>query len=215
MVNAVTLLTTYEYSKETIRGGSLSLKDSTATKGTGLTKEYAFQYSYKPMESFTVMFPRIYGGSDGIREIGEDSRVGQALAEMPQQVAQQVSWLQSGYWGGLAGTSGPPYFGIIVCFLFIVFLFFIKGDIKWWIIVTSAFALLLSWGKFFPGFNYFVFDNMPLYNKFRAPSMSLVVLQLLWPLAAILALQQVITSRNENDTKRKLALRCSHPFDTR
>ncbi|MEI9912885.1 MAG: hypothetical protein WDO71_26540 [Bacteroidota bacterium] len=68
MVNAITLMTTYEYSKETIRGGSLSVKDTTAAKGTGLTKEYAFQYSYKPMETFTVMFPRIYGGSDGIRE---------------------------------------------------------------------------------------------------------------------------------------------------
>src|SRR5258705_8762450 len=39
MVNAVTLLTTYEYSKETIRGGSLSIKDSTETKGTGLINE--------------------------------------------------------------------------------------------------------------------------------------------------------------------------------
>ena len=204
MVNGVTLLTTYEYSKETIRGGSLSIKDSTATKGTGLTKEYAFQYSYKPMESFTIMFPRIYGGSDGIREIGDESKVGLALAELPQQMAQQIGWLQSGYWGGLAGTSGPPYFGVIVCFLFIAFLFFIKGDLKWWIVAASAFALLLSWGKFFPEFNYFVFDNMPLYNKFRAPSMSLVALQLLWPFAAILALQHIITHRNDQDTWKKL-----------
>ncbi len=208
MVNAVTLLTTYEYSKETIRGGSLSLKDSTEANGTGLTKEYAFQYSYKPMETFTVMFPRIYGGSDGIREIGEDSKINQALSEMPQQLRQQVMESRmlnmTGYWGGLAGTSGPPYFGAIVCFLFIAFLFFIKGDTKWWIAAVSAFAILLSWGKFFPEFNYFVFDHMPLYNKFRAPSMSLVVLELLWPFAAILALQQVITNVNDPDTWKKL-----------
>src|SRR5258705_13209527 len=111
MVNAVTLLTTYEYSKETIRGGSLSLKDSTATKGTGLTKEYAFQYSYKPMEAFTVMFPRIYGGSDGIREIGEEAKINQALSEMDPQLARQIVnydyKIQYGYWGGLAGTAGP------------------------------------------------------------------------------------------------------------
>jgi hypothetical protein len=208
MVNAVTLFTTYEYSKETIRGGSLSLKDTTAAKGTGLTKEYAFQYSYKPMEAFTIMFPRIYGGSDGIREIGEDSKINQALSEMPQELRQQIMESRlismTGYWGGLAGTSGPPYLGVIVCFLFIVFLFFIKGEIKWWIIAASAFALLLSWGKFFPGFNYFVFDHMPLYNKFRAPSMSLIVLQLLWPLAAILALQHIFNHTNDPDSWKKL-----------
>jgi hypothetical protein len=204
MVNAVTLLTTYEYSKETIRGGSLSLKDTTATKGTGLTKDYAFSYSYKPMETFTVMFPRIYGGSQGIREIGEDSKVNQALSEIPPQLAQQLNGIQNGYWGSLDFTAGPPYIGAIVCFLFIVFLFFAKGDIKWWIIATSVFAILMSWGRFFPGFNYFLFDHLPLYNKFRAPTMSIVILEFLWPLAAILALQQVISGANNPDTWKKL-----------
>ncbi|MDP4263886.1 MAG: YfhO family protein [Bacteroidota bacterium] len=204
MVNAVSLLTTYEYSKDTIRGGSLSLKDTTAASSTGLTKDYAFSYSYKPMETFTVMFPRIYGGSDGNREIGEDSKVNQALADAPQQIAQQLNGIQNGYWGGLPYTAGPPYYGVITCFLFIVFLFFIPGATKWWIVAISAFAILLSWGKSFSAFNYFIFDHLPLYNKFRAPSMSLVIPQLLWPFAAILALQQVIVQRENPDTWKKL-----------
>ena len=204
MVNAVTLLTTYEYSKETIRGGSLSLKDSTAAKGTGLSKEYAFEYSYKPMETFTLLFPRIYGGSGGIREIGTDSKVSQALSEIPQQIAQQLASLQNGYWGSLTFTAGPPYFGAIVWFLFIVFLLFIKGDTKWWIVTATAFAFLLSWGKYFPEFNYFLFDHMPLYNKFRAPSMSLIIPELLLPFAAILALQNVISTINDPGTWKKL-----------
>jgi hypothetical protein len=204
MVNAVTLFTTYEYSKETIRGGSLSLKDTASAKGTGLTREYAFEYSYKPMETFTLLFPRIYGGSGGIREIGEDSKVNQALSEMPPQLAQQLNGIQSGYWGALTYTAGPPYYGAIVCFLFIVFLFFIKGEMKWWIIIASVFAILLSWGKHFSTFNYFMFDHMPLYNKFRAPSMSLIVPQLLWPFAAILALQNIISNANDPETWKKL-----------
>jgi hypothetical protein len=204
MVNAVMLLTTYEYSKETIRGGSLSLKDSAATKGTGLTKEYAFSYSYKPMETFTIMFPRIYGGSQGIREIGEDSKVAQALSEIPPQLAQQLNGIQNGYWGSLDFTAGPPYIGAIVCFLFIVFLFFAKAETKWWIVAASVFAILLSWGRFFPEFNYFLFDHLPLYNKFRAPTMSIVVLELLWPFAAILALQQVLSQANDPATWKKL-----------
>ncbi|HET6996370.1 MAG TPA: YfhO family protein, partial [Chitinophagaceae bacterium] len=207
MVNSVTLLTTYEYAKETIRGGTSPLEDSTATKSTGLSKDYAFEYSYKPLETFTVMFPRIYGGSIGIREIGEDSKVARALGEMNPQLAQQVQQAglrQNSYWGSLTYTAGPPYFGAIVCFLFIVFLFFVKGEIKWWILTASVLALFMSWGKYFSGFNYFLFDHFPLYNKFRAPSMSLIIPQLLWPFAAILALQNVITNANNPDTWKKL-----------
>jgi len=203
MVNSVTLLTTYEYSKETIRGGSL-LKDTSGTKSTGLTKDYAFEYSYRPFESFTLMFPRIYGGSNGIREIGEDSKVMQALGEINPQLAQQLNGIQTSYWGSLSATSGPPYIGAIICFLFILFVVFIKGPTKWWIVAASLFALLLSWGKFFPQFNYFLFDYMPMYNKFRAPSMSLVILELLWPFAAILVLQHIITNKHDADFRKKL-----------
>ncbi|MBC7947020.1 MAG: YfhO family protein [Chitinophagaceae bacterium] len=212
MVNAITLTTTYEYSKETIRGGSLSLKDSASTKGTGLTKDYAFSYSYKPLEAFTIMFPRIFGGSDGIRETGDESKVGEAMGEIPPQLAQQLpndilnrlNGLQSSYWGGLDGTSGPPYFGAIICFLFIVFCFMIKSETKWWILAATIFTFLISWGKYFSGFNDILFDILPFYNKFRAPSVSIVMLELLWPFAAIIALQHIITKREDPDTWKRL-----------
>lgn len=203
MVNSVTLLTTYEYSKETIRGGSL-LKDTSGVKSTGLTKEYAFEYSYRPMETFTLMFPNIYGGSNGIREIGEDAKVMQALGEINPQLAQQLNGIQSSYWGSLSATSGPPYIGAIICFLFILFVVFMKGETKWWIIAASLLAIILSWGKFFPQFNYFMFDYFPMYNKFRAPSMSLVMLELLWPFASILVLQYIITHLHDAAFKKKL-----------
>lgn len=203
MVNSVTMMTTYEYSKETIRGGSL-LKDTTGSKNTGLTKEYAFEYSYQPMETFTLMFPRIYGGSNGFREIGEDAKVMQALGEINPQLAQQLNGIQSSYWGSLSATSGPPYIGAIICFLFILFVVFIKGETKWWIIAASLLAVLMSWGKFFPQFNYLLFDHFPLYNKFRAPSMSLVIIELLWPFAAILVLQYIFNNINDATFKKRL-----------
>src|SRR4029078_6168560 len=56
----------------------------------------------------------------------------------------------------------------------------------------------------FSGFNYFLFDHLPLYNKFRAPSMSLIIPQLLWPFDAILGLQNVITNASDPDTWKKL-----------
>lgn len=202
MVNAVTLLTTYEYAKETIRGGSLSLKD-TATKTGGLTKDYAFSYSYKPMETFTIMVPKIYGGSNGIREFGDNSKVSEALSEMPPQLSQQLGGLQNAYWGSLDFTSGPPYLGAIICFLFLLSIAYLKSEHKWWMIALSALAIVMAWGKFFPAFNYFLFDHLPLYNKFRAPSMSLVLVQLLWPVASVLTLQQIIFGEESREAKWK------------
>ncbi|MGE5107176.1 MAG: YfhO family protein [Sphingobacteriales bacterium] len=202
MVNAVTLLTTYEYSKETIRGGSLSLAD-TASKTGGLTKDYAFSYSYKPMETFTIMVPKIYGGSNGIREFGDNSKVSEALSAMPPQLSQQLGGLQNAYWGSLDFTSGPPYLGAIICFLFLLSIAYLKSEHKWWMIALSALAIVMAWGKFFPGFNYFLFDHLPLYNKFRAPSMSLVLLQLIWPIASILTIQQIIFGEESKEEKWK------------
>ncbi|MFX5801621.1 hypothetical protein ABTE09_21155, partial [Acinetobacter baumannii] len=45
LVNAVTLLTTYEYSKKTIRGGSVLADGKTNVTKTGLSKDYALSYS--------------------------------------------------------------------------------------------------------------------------------------------------------------------------
>lgn len=199
MVNAVVLLTTYDYSKETIRGGSVALKDSTSTGG--LSKDYAFSYSYQPMETFTVMVPKMYGGSNGAREFGDNSKIGESLSEMPPQLAQQLYGLQNAYWGSLDATSGPPYFGALICFLFLLSIAYLKSEHKWWIIGLSAFAIILSWGKFLPSINNFLFDYMPLYNKFRAPSMSLVILQLLWPIASILTLQQLVFGQESKEEK--------------
>ena len=65
--NAVMLFTTYDYSKETIRGGqsSINTKDTTrqeANKG-GLDTAYAFAWSYGIGETMTLMVPNVYGMS--------------------------------------------------------------------------------------------------------------------------------------------------------
>jgi hypothetical protein len=194
-VNAVTMLTTYEYSKETIRGGSVSLKDTAKNSSGGLTQDYAFQYSIKPAETFVLVTPKIYGGSNGIREFGENSKTAEVLGEMPQQLAQQLYGVQNAYWGGLEMTSGPAYVGVLACILFLMGLFVLDGKYKWWVLAVSLLGILMSWGKFFLGFNDFLFHHLPLYNKFRAPSMSLVIPQLTFPFLAILTLQEILFTK--------------------
>ena len=69
--SAVSMMPTYEYAKESMRGGRSELtapgeKDN-KTKG-GLDKDYAFNYSLGLGETFTFMVPGLYGGSNGGNE---------------------------------------------------------------------------------------------------------------------------------------------------
>ncbi|HLF45396.1 MAG TPA: YfhO family protein, partial [Chitinophagaceae bacterium] len=207
--NAVSLLSTYEYQKETIRGGSSVLTDTTqvANKSlTGLDKDYAFSYSMQISEPLVMMVPRMFGGSSGNEEISqENSKAIAALSVLPKELQQQLPMTY--YWGGLIdtglGTSGPPYVGAIICFLAILALFVLDGKHKWWALTAILFSIMISWGSYFKEFNTFLFDNFPLYNKFRAPSMALIIPQLLLPLLAVLGLNKMITGTDKNELWKK------------
>lgn len=196
-VNAVTLLSTYEYQKETIRGGASALTENVKSgeKQTGLDKDYAFSYSIYPTESFTIMFPRIYGGSSDKDEKGEDAHALEVLSSLPRELQSQLPL--SYYWGGIGYTSGPPYVGAIVCFLAILGLFMLDGKHKWWIATAVLITIIMAWGSYFSSFNDLLFKYLPLYNKFRAPSMILVIPQLLLPLLAVLTVNLFFTQENK------------------
>lgn len=193
LVNAVNLLSTYEYQKETIRGGgsALSMGQKGGGTQTGLDKDYAFDYSLYPSESFVLMFPRMFGGSSSQNEKGEDSKALEVLRNMPPELQNQLPF--SFYWGGIegVGTSGPPYSGAIICFLAILGMFILDNKHKWWILAASLLAIIMSWGGYFESFNGFLYKYLPFYNKFRAPSMLMVIPQLLLPVLAVLTLQRI------------------------
>jgi len=200
MVNAVTLFTTYEYSKRTIRGGSqLGDEKSTVTK-TGLSKDYALSYSMYKTEPLVMMFPRAYGGSSHQLEMAEDkSKAIEALQQMPQQLGQQIQGFLQFYWGGIdgaGGTKGPPYLGAIVCFLAILGFVMLDGKHKWWILTACVFTFLLSSGKYLEGFNTMVLKYLPFYDKFRAPSMILVIPTLLLSMMSVMSLNHILSREN-------------------
>lgn len=206
LTNAVNILSTYEYQKETIRGGSSALTDTTSgnkeKSATGLDRDYAFAYSLEIAEPLVMMVPRIYGGSSDKEEVSQDeSKAVEALRSMPQQLQQQLPLLY--YWGGIKDirgftyTSGPPYVGAIICFLAILAFFVIHRRHKWWTLTALGLTIMMSWGSYFSGFNYILFDLFPLYNKFRAPSMILVVAQLILPMLAMLGVNAYIQTADK------------------
>jgi MFS family permease len=196
LCNAVILATTYEYSKASIRGGSSLANATSKNTKTGLSKDYALSYSFLKSEPLVMMFPMIYGGSSGNMEVDEaDSKAIEALQQMPQELAQQLQGYIQFYWGGItSGTAGPPYSGAIVCFLALLGLSFIPNKHKWWMIAVLAFTFMMSWGLYFETFNVFLLDHLPFYNKFRAPSMIMVIPTFIFALCAVIASQAIFFS---------------------
>ena len=210
LTNAMMLMTTYDYSKATIRGGQapLNLNDTLKSKKNtaGLDTGYAFLYgSYGQAELMTLMIPDVYGGSP--RPLGEDSKLIEVMQEkgLPGQFASQVYSSFPAYWGDQPGHAGPVYLGAMICFLFIFAMFYVKSSHKWWLFAVSVLAILMSTGKNMATFNTFLFEHLPMYNKFRAPAMILVIPQLSFCFLAVLALKQVFSGEvNREELFKKL-----------
>jgi hypothetical protein len=188
-----------EYSKETMRGGRTELTNSSSKleSKSGLSKDYAFGWSYGIGETMTLVVPNVYGGGSGGKEIGDNSKFAEQLTQefsVPEETGLQYA-NGSAYWGAQPFTSGPVYLGAIICFLAILGLVFVKGWQKWALLSIAVLGIVLSWGKNFSGLNYFLFDHFPFYNKFRAPAMALVIPQLVVPVLAALGLNELISSR--------------------
>lgn len=182
-----TIMTTTEYSKETMRGGASELSGHDKKTSGGLDKEYAFRWSNGIGETFCLMIPYLYGGSSG-----ESADKAPKTLEAVGGNAESLPI----YWGPQPFVGGPVYFGAVICFLFVLGLMVVRSPHKWWIVAASVIGIVLSWGKNFEAINYFLFDHLPMMNKFRTPSMALVIPQFLFPLLGVWAIQEVIDRKD-------------------
>lgn len=209
--NAVTILTTLDASKTTIRGGT-ELPDANATK-TGLSKDYALSYSMYKTEPFVMMVPNMYGGSGNVPVIAEeDSKTVETFRMLPGEAHQQLggtflSQTEDGtifprtYWGGIGpiAPNVPFYLGAIICFLALIGFFILDNKHKWWALATMIISFMMGWGLYFESFNTFLLHNLPGYNKFRVPSMTIVIPIFLLSMLAILTLQKIIATDDKEE----------------
>lgn len=195
--NTNRLWTTYEYGKETMRGGS---ELSTGNK-SGLDKDYAFAWSYGKLETFTLLVPRFIGGASS-EKLGEDSELYRDLKSKGAKLKNEPIPAPT-YWGAQPFTGGPIYHGAVVCFLFLLGAILLRNYLKWWLVAATLLSILLSWGKNFDAFTSLFFNFFPMYNKFRVVAMILVVAQLTMPVLGALALNYII---NNATTQKKQIL---------
>jgi len=198
-MNSQRMLSNAEYVKETVRGKQI-LKSSGGQKDVqGMDKESITMWSYGVTETLNLFIPRLMGGAS--QEEGSD-KMTEKLQQLVQENAtsqEEVNNMMKGltgsltYWGDQPGTSGPAYQGAVVVFLAILGFFFAWPKYRWWILGASVLTIMLAWGSNFMPLTDFFIDYVPVYNKFRAPSSILVVVELLFPFIAIIGLYRFFT----------------------
>ena len=218
LVNISNLYHTWEYSKESMRGGSeVAQKENNGMQTQdGLERSYITTYSYGIGETWSLMIPNVKGGSssialksnEGAAEILADHQVtlgeGQSMScldiinaidgqyGMPEGRSVIGQYWEESMMPEGTGTSGPVYVGAFVLTLFILGLFVVKGPMKWALLAATVLSILLAWGTNFMGFTDFFIDHVPMYGKFRTVESILVIAEFTIPLLAMMALKKVI-----------------------
>lgn len=200
---------TYAYAKESMRGKA-ELTPLPSAKGTaatdGLDRDYITAWSYGIDETLTLLIPDFKGGGSAsiLDREGVESLPGYddfyECAGMTQQALAEKGMQQSlpgisQYWGDQPFTVGPVYVGALVCFLFVLGIFYVKGPVKWGLLAATLVSLLFAWGKNSPNLTNFFIDHLPLYSKFRTVSSALVMAEFTMPLLAILCLCSIMADR--------------------
>ena len=204
--NLPSLYNTYEYSKETMRGGhsELTQPDNSANSSSGgLDRDYITQYSYGTAETFTLLIPDLKGGASMKPEKGsskmltladtDKARDLAAKGEIDRQELQYLGYM-SQYFGEPEGTNGPVYVGALIVALFILGCIIVKGPIKWALLALTALSILLALGRNCMWLTDLMIDHMPMYSKFRTVESILVIAEFTMPLLAIMALQKLLTT---------------------
>jgi len=204
-VNSSRLLATKEYADVSTRGKTALTINPDGTKKevtTGLSKEYITQFSYGKAETFNLFVPRYMGGGT-VESLDKNSNTYQYVSSIAgSKQADGFTKQVYTYWGDQLIVEAPAYIGAVMLFLFFLGVFILKGKYKYWLVASSVFAILMSWGKNFQFLTDFFIDYIPLYNKFRAVSSFQVIAELCIPLLGFLAIREFFFSKTDKEQKQ-------------
>lgn len=211
-MNATSILATKEYADHSTRGKSeLTITADGKAKETssGLSKSYITEYSYGKLETFNLFIPRFTGGGNS-ENLGNESETYAFLrTKIDPNQARQFSQAVPTYWGAQPIVAAPAYIGAIFVFLFVIGIFLVDNKLKKWLVATTLFSILMSWGHNFEGLTNLFIDYVPLYNKFRAVSSIQVLAEIAVPLLGMLALKDFLSDEVSKERKER-ALKLSY-----
>lgn len=197
---ASNLLTTTEYLPQSTRGGQVLQNNAPATGETsagadgGLDWDYAMAWSNGFKDMLATFSPLAAGGGSG-QEVTNQSEFGRAMRRAGFNVP--ATFPAPLYHGSLPFTEGPIYLGAVIWALFVFGLFTASVPLRIWLGGGTLLIFIISMGdEHFSGFNRFLFDTLPLLNKFRTPNSALSVCNFLMITLGIFGIQGWLKTRD-------------------
>lgn len=135
--------------------------------------DYATAWSYPPREIVCFLFPAVYGLE------------GQT------------------YWGTLTFTQSTHYFGATVVVLAVAGLLLTRGRRRWIWLALAGITLLIGFGRHLPVLYGPMYHGLPMFNKFRVPSMIYAFLPLFGAVLAADGLQGLLELPLQRASSRK------------
>ncbi len=137
----------------------------------GLDTAYAQGWSFHPLEIISFIIPDFFGG------------------------------VNQTYWGWMEFTQIYNYCGLLILVLGFFALIGKRKKLAWFLWISSILFLIMSFGRHWSWFSNLLLNYLPYFNKFRVPSMLLVITQFCIAVLAALGLANIIDKFKENDQK--------------
>ncbi len=181
----------YEYTPYSTRG-TKSISDIETLNKKKTAEEfyqYATNWSFSPGEVMTFFFPSYYG-------------FGNSTYNGP--LTNNEDYPINTYFGQMPFVDVAQYMGVVV-FALALFAMFLcrKNPLVQFLTILIGLALLLSFGRTLPILFNLFFYHFPFFDKFRAPSMILNIVQLSVPILAGIGLMKIMSIKKEKDNARE------------
>ncbi|MFA5834009.1 MAG: YfhO family protein [Bacteroidota bacterium] len=186
-------LSTLEYSKYSIRGSDPIIRSQQsqekAPSNGGLDYDYATNWSFSPSEMLTFFIPSSHGfgwfSYRGVLTQNQETRL-------------------NTYFGNMPFTDAPQYMGIVIIVLAGIGFWRNKKDpFVQYTALLIVISLFISFGKEFSLFYDLMFNYFPMFNKFRIPSMILILVQIMIPILSAYGFMSLIGDGDEKNLQRK------------
>ncbi len=180
----------YEYNPYSTRGTQSIVdksKSSVPLEQSSNFYEYATNWSFSPGEVLTFIIPSYYG-------FGNSEYTGPLTQDQTVQV--------NTYFGQMMSVDLPMYMGVLIFFLGL-FSIYLNWDNRFirYLTILILISLLISFGRTFSPVYNLMFYYFPFFDKFRVPSMVLILVQLSFPVLAVMGLHKIIQLKKTNNLK--------------
>ena len=169
----------YKFQKHSNRGAASVLDQSGQTR-SGTDWNYATQWSFHPLETFSFIYPYHYG----LQNTSDPKR--------------------GAYWGYMPFTQSTHYLGLIAIIFAILGALLKKPDRSEWIFWTiTALTLITGFGSYLPVLYKPFYSLLPFFSKFRIPSMIYMLLAITIPFLAARGIDAFIDDHGKEVTFKK------------